>query len=98
MDLLVRTGDGLVFGMRENDLAAGYWFVPGARVKNRETRTEAVHRVAEDELGADVQIVESLGAYEHIYDTADIEGVDGKHYLANGYVVEATTGEFETDN
>lgn len=98
VDLLVRTEDGLVFGMRKNDPAAGYWFVPGGRVKKRETRREAVHRVAEEELGAEVQIAESLGAYEHIYDTAEIEGVDGKHYLANGYVVEAATEAFETDD
>jgi colanic acid biosynthesis protein WcaH len=98
VDLLVRTETGLLFGMRENEPAAGYWFVPGGRVRKRETRREAVHRVAEEELGVDVRIVESLGAYEHIYDTAEIDGVDGKHYLANGYVVETATEEFETDD
>jgi len=36
----------------------------GPRLKG-ETRREAVHRVAATELGTDVEIVESLGAFEH---------------------------------
>lgn len=47
------------------------------------------------ELGIDVEIVESLGAFEHVYYTSDMDGVDSKHYLANGYVVDVTDGEVE---
>jgi len=45
-----------------------------------------------------VEIVESLGPFEHIYDTSDVDGVDTKHYLANGYVVDVISGRLKSDN
>lgn len=98
VDLIVRYDGGLVFGKRTNEPAKGEWFIPGGRVQKGETRREAVHRVADEELGVSVEIVESLGAFEHIYDTADVEGVESKHYLANGYVVDVVNGVLQTDD
>ena len=98
VDLLVKHDDGVVFGKRTNAPAEGYWFVPGGRVQKGETRREAVHRVAADELGVSVTITESLGAFEHFYETADVDGLESKHYLANGYVVEITEGALTTDD
>ncbi|WP_276248632.1 NUDIX domain-containing protein [Haladaptatus sp. YSMS36] len=98
VDLLVRKDERLVFGKRTNQPAKGYWFVPGGRVHKGETREEAVHRVGEQELGLEVTIIESLGAYEHLYETADVENAGGKHYLANGYVVEVVDGKLRKDD
>lgn len=98
VDLLVRYEGGLVFGERQNDPARGWWFLPGGRVQKGETRVEAVHRIAREELGLSVEIVESLGAFEHFYDSSDVPGVDTKHYLANGYVVDVVDGELVTDD
>ncbi|MFC7233960.1 NUDIX domain-containing protein [Halosegnis marinus] len=98
VDLLVTTDDGLLLGKRTNEPARGYYFPPGGRVEKFETRTEAVHRIADEELGLDVEIIESLGSFEHIYDTADVSGVNGKHYLANGFVVAATGGRLQPDD
>ncbi|WP_332897141.1 GDP-mannose mannosyl hydrolase [Haladaptatus sp. CMSO5] len=98
VDLLVVYEGKLVFGKRQNEPAKDYWFVPGGRVYKGETREEAAHRIAEQELGLEIEIVESLGAYEHFYDTADVAGVDSKHYLANGYVVTCLSGELEADD
>jgi len=92
VDLVIRRDGGVLLGRRTNDPAKGHWFVPGGRVRKGETRREAVHRVASEELGIDVEIVESLGAFEHQYETADVDGVDSKHYLANGYVVDVAGG------
>lgn len=97
VDLLIRTDDGVLFGKRTNEPAKGHWFPPGGRVHKGETREDAVHRVAREECGLDVEIAESLGAFEHLYETADVAGVDGKHYLANGYVVDAVGGEIQRD-
>lgn len=66
VDLLVRYEDGVLFGKRTNKPAQGYWFPPGGRVRKGETRRDAVNRVAREELGLEVDIVESLGAFEHI--------------------------------
>ena len=93
VDLVIRRDGGVLLGRRTNEPAKGYWFVPGGRVRKGETRREAVRRVASEELGIDVEIVESLGAFEHQYETADVAGVDSKHYLANGYVVDIVDGD-----
>jgi colanic acid biosynthesis protein WcaH len=101
VDLVVRSPDGVVLGKRVNEPAKGEWFVPGGRVHKHERLTDAVHRLAGEELGVvDVTIRESLGAYEHLYDTSDVDGSDGKHYLANGFVVETDVGvaEMELDD
>jgi len=98
VDLLIRTDDGVLFGKRMNEPAKGYWFPPGGRVRKSERREEAVHRVAREECGLEIEIVESLGAFEHVYEAAAVDGVDGKHYLANGYVVDAVGGDLTRDN
>lgn len=88
VDLVVHTPDGVVLGKRANQPAKGEWFVPGGRIHKRERLTDAVDRLVTEELGVEtVQIQESLGAYEHIYDTGGPDG-SGKHYLANGFVVD----------
>lgn len=92
VDLVIRCGGDVLLGRRTNEPAKGNWFVPGGRVLKGETRREAVHRVAEEELSIEVEIVESLGAFEHRYEISDIAGVDSKHYLANGYVVDIAGG------
>jgi len=90
VDLVVKHDGGLLLGRRENEPAKGEWFVPGGTVLKNEQLTEAVQRVATTELGCDVRIRDELGAFEHFYDTSDVEGVESKHYVAHGFVVEAT--------
>ena len=98
VDLVIRRDGGVVLGRRTNEPAKGHWFIPGGRVLKGESRRESVHRVAAEELGIEVEIVESLGAFEHLYDTSDVPGVDSKHYLANGYVVDVVDGKPEPDD
>jgi colanic acid biosynthesis protein WcaH len=88
VDLIIKYEGGVLLGLRENEPAKGEWFVPGGTVLKNERLTEAVHRVAEMEVGCDVEIQEQLGVFEHFYDTSDVDGVDSKHYVANGFVVE----------
>ena len=65
VDLVVKRSDGIVLGKRTNEPAKGEWFVPGGRVQKGETRVEAVHRITEEEFGVSVDVIESLGAFEH---------------------------------
>ncbi|MFC6765380.1 GDP-mannose mannosyl hydrolase [Natrinema soli] len=88
VDLIVKYEGGVLLGLRENEPAKGEWFVPGGTVLKNERLTEAVQRVAETELGCDVEIHEKLGVFEHFYDTSEIDGVDSKHYVATAFVVE----------
>ncbi|EMA58516.1 NUDIX domain-containing protein [Halorubrum lipolyticum] len=93
VDLVIEHDGGVLLGKRENEPAKGEWFVPGGTVFKNERRTDAVHHVAEAELDEPVVIDECLGTYEHFYETADVDGVDSKHYLATGYQC-----HFEHDN
>lgn len=85
VDLVIEHDGGVLLGKRENEPVKGEWFVPGGTVLKNESRTEAVHRVAEAELGESVVIDDCIGTYEHFYETAATEGVDSKHYLATAY-------------
>ena len=93
VDLIVKHDGGIVLGLRENEPAKGEWFVPGGTVLKNERLTDAVDRVAREELGTTVSIEERLGTYEHLYDTSEIDGVDSKHYLANAFVVRLYSDE-----
>lgn len=97
VDLVVLHDSGVVLGKRTNEPAKEEWFVPGGRIHKHETLRGAVHRVAKEELGIEVEIVERLGVYEHFYETADVSDVDGKHYLANGFVVKAASRPSDVD-
>lgn len=89
VDLVVLHEGKLVLGKRQNAPAKGEWFVPGGRLHKHERLDDAVHRIAEEELGVNVVIRERLGAYEHHYENAALDDVGGKHYIANGFVVTA---------
>lgn len=98
VDLIVRCADGVLLARRRNRPARGQWFVPGGRVRKGERLTEAVHRVADEELGVDVTVDRELGAYDHFYSDADVPNAGGKHYVAHGYVVVPEHESFEFDN
>jgi len=87
VDLVVRMDGGLLLGKRQNEPAKGEWFVPGGRLYKNERLTEAAHRIANEELGTSVTIDERLGTHEHRYETAEVDAVDGKHYIATGFAV-----------
>lgn len=87
VDLVVRHDGGVVLGKRQNQPGKGEWFVPGGRVHKNETLRDAVHRIAAEELGAEVSITRRLGVYEHFWDRADTDTDSGKHYVPVGFVV-----------
>jgi len=97
VDLVVVTDDGVVLTKRTNNPAKGEWFVPGGRVRKGERLREAVHRVAKEELDVTVTIEQSLGTYEHFYETAELDGVGGKHYVPHGFVVRTESDSFTLD-
>jgi colanic acid biosynthesis protein WcaH len=97
VDLVVLTDDGVVLTKRTNEPAKDEWFVPGGRVRKGERIRDAVHRVADEELGVDVTIEQSLDAYEHLYETSELDDTGGKHYVPHGFVVRADSESFTLD-
>jgi len=97
VDLLVHHKGGIVLGKRQNEPAQNELFVPGGTVLKGETLVDAVHRVAQEELGSDVIVDECLGTYEHFYDAAATEGVESKQYLATAFIVTPKRTTLEPD-
>lgn len=97
VDLIVEHEGGVLLGERKNEPAKSTWFVPGGTVEKNESLTEAVHRIAKEELGESVDIDERLGTYEHFYDTSEIEGIDSKHYVATAYRCHFECDDFAID-
>lgn len=97
VDLVVRCTDGILLAKRQNKPAKHEWFVPGGRIRKGEPLSEAVERVAQEELGVAVSIEDRLGAYDHLYNTSDVDGSGGKHYVANGFLVTPERESFSLD-
>ncbi|WP_435127665.1 NUDIX domain-containing protein [Halobaculum sp. D14] len=98
VDLVVLCDGGVLLAKRRNEPARGEWFVPGGRIRKGERIEASVRRVAREELGVDVAVEAELGAYDHLYDTADVPDANGKHYVAHGYVVAPDSETFALDD
>lgn len=89
MDLIVENQRGeVLLGLRRNEPAAGFWFVPGGRILKNERLDQAFLRISRNELGVEIsrQSAESLGIYEHFYETnAGNKSGFGTHYVVLVY-------------
>jgi len=97
IDLILENPQGeILLGIRTNQPAQGYWFVPGGRIRKNEPLADAFRRISAAELGKELSIdgAELLGAFDHIYDD-NFLGTAGinTHYVALGYKVK-TADEF----
>ena len=97
IDFVVRTTIGkLLLGLRSNEPARGFYFVPGGRIFKDERIADAFSRLAGEELGIDRKITDKnvcfLGVYQHFYSTNAL-GISGfgTHYVVLAYemIVEA---------
>jgi colanic acid biosynthesis protein WcaH len=92
IDLVVRDQQRRVLlGIRVNEPARGFWFVPGGRIMKGETLDVAFSRISVKELGVHSSLADArlLGAFTHQYDTnfAGIAGI-GTHYVVLAYELE----------
>jgi len=89
IDLIVENQRGeVLFGLRRNEPAAGFWFVPGGRILKNERLDQAFLRIGRNELGVEIarQRAELLGVYEHFYETnAGNQPGFGTHYVVLAY-------------
>lgn len=94
VDLVVRDArDRVLVGLRTNEPARGWWFVPGGRVYKDERLAAAFARITLAELGVTRELASArpLGVYEHLYDTNALEapGVS-THYVVLAYALRVT--------
>jgi colanic acid biosynthesis protein WcaH len=101
IDLLVRDGRGrYLLGLRGNSPAAGRWFVPGGRIRKGEPLSDALERLAGEELGMALEPARwrLRGVYEHFYDT-NFAGEAGMptHYVVLAYQTQLPPGPFRAE-
>src|SRR5436190_16637253 len=84
IDLIIEDESGHVLvGLRNNEPAAGVYFVPGGVIRKDETVQAAFRRIVVAETGLEIEIAEAefLGVFEHLYDTNRFrEPGFGTHY------------------
>ena len=85
IDLIVRDErQRVLLGLRRNEPARGFWFVPGGVIRKNERLDDAFARITHDELGLALKRADArlLGLYEHLYDRnfAGVPNV-GTHYV-----------------
>ena len=92
IDLIVRNSSGkYLLGMRNNEPARHYWFVPGGRVNKNEKLDDAFVRITEKELGKSFQRNDASfkGVYQHMYSTNfSQQGDFGTHYVVLAHVLD----------
>ena len=71
VELVVKTPEGVILSLRKLPSYRGKWHIPGGTVFYKEKVTDAVKRVAAEELGIEVSIRELLGYID--YDSEEKE-------------------------
>jgi colanic acid biosynthesis protein WcaH len=61
IDLIIKNNlDQVLLGLRNNEPAKGFWFVPGGRILKNELIAEAFERITEEELGISLAYRDSI--------------------------------------
>lgn len=64
VDVLIKNEDGVLMTLRDIAPGKGMWHLPGGTVLFGETLANAAKRIAEDELGVDIEVVKILKVIE----------------------------------
>jgi colanic acid biosynthesis protein WcaH len=94
IDLIIRNGRGeVLLGLRNNEPAKGFYFVPGGMVVKNELLADAFARILKNETGwtAELKTARPLGVFEHFYDNnRSGKAGYGTHYVVLGYALDWT--------
>ena len=89
IDLIIRDdGGNVLVGVRNNEPAKNFYFVPGGRVRKGETLAAAFARILAAETGCSVEFdaARFVGVYQHIYPTNMFgDRGYGTHYVVLAY-------------
>lgn len=93
VEIVLETAAGLFLAKRA--IEPEIWFWPGSRLYKGETLEEAAHRVAREEVGIEVTILDQYGPYEHFWKESSTEGSPSRHTVNTVYHVEPADDEYE---
>jgi colanic acid biosynthesis protein WcaH len=105
IDLIIRNACGQVLlGLRNNEPAKGFYFVPGGIVLKQERLHEAFARILKRETNYDASLEDArfLGVYEHFYDANSFGDENfGTHYVVLAHelkLADASVLKFDTQH
>ena len=87
IDLVLKDPEqNVLVGLRTNEPAKGFYFVPGGIIRKNETIENAFERILLAETGCRAALSDAtfIGVFEHFYDTSRI-GDCGTHYVVLAY-------------
>ena len=99
IDLIIRNNHNQVLlGLRQNEPAKDFWFVPGGRILKNELISEAFERIAREELGISLAHKDSrfVGLFEHLYQKNFAQKPDfGTHYVVLAHEIKIVETEID---
>jgi len=85
IDILLKNDDKVLLGKRINKPAQGCFFSIGGRINKGETISNAITRIAKNELNIKLKSkLKFIGVFEHFYDDSMYESVS-THYINLAY-------------
>lgn len=95
VEIVLQTDEGVLVARRTNE--PRLWFWPGSRLYKGERLTDAAHRVAAEELGIEVDLVERLGVQEHFWGPDEAEAGVSRHTVNVVYLATPSSPDYEID-
>ena len=98
IDLLVKKDNKILLGKRVNKPAQGYFFSVGGRVYKNEAITDAITRIAINELNIELKSTPKfIGVFEHFYNDGIYDNVS-THYINLAYELNIDDKVFNLPN
>ncbi len=91
IDIVIKDDeDNVLVGLRSNEPAKDFYFVPGGVIRKNETLENAFTRILQAEIGYRACLSDAtfLGAFEHFYETNRFgDPAYGTHYVVLAYAL-----------
>lgn len=95
VEVVLDSPEGLLLLNRTNPPRV--WFWPGSRLYKGEALEDAAHRVADEELGIEIDIEEELGTYAHVWEPDEAGHPTGRHTVNVVYRATPRRESFDID-
>jgi colanic acid biosynthesis protein WcaH len=93
VEIVFESKRGILLAKR--DIEPAIWFWPSSRLYKGEELDDAAHRIAREELGVEVHIIDQYGPYAHFWETSSVEGSPSRHTVNSVFHVEPVHGNYE---
>lgn len=89
VDLVIKDRRGVLLALRDIEPHKDCWHLPGGRVRWREPVTDAIKRIAEQELNISVEVIRLLGYVEYLQER---QNGSSRHTASIVFLVKMTGG------